>query len=356
MRNIPPEILDQIREAIRRPEGTVTFEYFSEDLLNPEVPGGIIFELPSGGHVFRLERTSGMLFRFYHSSPGTGTRVATIDLNKVLHCTRAFIAFSWSPSETKLYLGPRVQGGELYSATGVPTQHQFRVGEDRSIYQVGDDGVEVMGVSIYREGQPILAATAIEAWQNTKRAIEVLQTGTSAEGYLYEVVVTNLMLSILVTGFEAYTKKRFVELEEEGVEPAIEPLIEAFFPKRERDAGISAILKSEADEAGKSVLKHIVDRGTINFQNYGNCRRAYNKGYNIRFGELRVDSETLGWLQRFIKYRHRIIHVSPLLGFLNQAESPPEDPVFPSNNLAQKAIDCFNRFIISLHEASLRLR
>jgi len=356
MQNIPDHIFRQIQEAIRRPEGTFTFNYQSPDLFDKEKPGGIILEIPSGGHLFRLERDNDLCIHFYHSSPGTGTRVATIDLNNLAPAPSVFIAFSWTPSEIKLHVGPKISGAELVSVTGIASKRQFRVGKDGRVYQIGDHGVEVMGVSIYQAGQPIIQPTAIEAWGETVKAIDILATGQSTEGYIYEVVVTNLTLAILVTGFEAYTKKRFLELEQEGLAPDTGAVIEAFYPKKEREAGIEALLKSEAMDAKVSVLQHIVSRNAINFQSYKNCKRAYNKGYGIKFGDIGLSGSKLEDLQSYIRYRHRIIHVSPSLGVLNQERVPPEEPVFPKKETAEMAKGCFQEFIELLHQATLALR
>lgn len=356
MHNIPPDVFEQIREAIRRPEGTFTFEYRSESLLDPEMRGGVVFEIASGGHVFRLERTDNLLLRYYYSSPGTGTRVATVDLKEASRCSKAFIAFSWTPAETRLHFGPRAPNAELLSASGVPSQKQFRVGKDGSIYQLDDEDVEMLGVSVYQEGKPALVPTAIEAWRATKQAIEVLSSGTSSLGYMYEVVVTNMTLSILVTGFEAYTKTRFGELEDEGIAPNSSAIVESFFPRRERGADIASILEAEASELGITLLSHLIQRGTVNFQNYGDCKRAYSKAYGIRFGEIGVESGDLAQLQRLIRYRHRIIHVSPMIGLLNQPEVPPEEPVIPNRVLAKSSLRTFSLFIDSLHTATLALR
>jgi len=94
----------------------------------------------------------------------------------------------------------------------------------------------------------------------------------------------------------------------------------------------------------------------FNFQNYQKCKLAYNKAYQIRFGDLGLQSSTLEKINKFIIYRHRIIHVSALLGMLNQAEVPPEEPVFPKKELASEAIREFDNFIERLHEATLKLR
>lgn len=356
MHNLPPHIFKQIQEAIRQPEGTFTFNYQSPDLFDKEKEGGIILEIPSGQHLFRLERDNNLCIHFFHSSPGTGTRVATIDLNKLLPAPNVFIAFSWTPIEIKLHVGPKVFGAKLVSTTGVASKRQFRVGKDGGVYQIGDHGVEVMGISFYQAGKSIVQPTAKEAWSETVKAIEILATGQSAEGYLFEVVVTNLTLAILVTGFEAYTKKRFLELEQEGLAPDTGAVIEAFYPKKEREAGIKSMLESEAQDAEVSVLQHIVDRDVINFQSYKNCKRAYNKGYGVKFGHLGLSGNTLEALQSYIQYRHRIIHVSPSLGMLNQEKVPPEEPVFPKKETAKAAKECFEEFIEMLHQATLTLR
>ena len=356
MQNIPPHIFRQIQEAIRRPEGTFTFNYQSPDLFDKNKPGGIILEIPSGQHLFRLERDNDLCIHFFHSSPGTGTRVASIELETLPPAPNVFMAFSWTPDETKLHIRPRVSGANLVSATGVTSQRQFRVGKDRRIYQIGDHGVEIMGVSFYQAGQAIIQPTAKEAWGETVIAIDVLATGQSKEGYIFEVVVTNVTLAILVTGFEAYVKKRFLELEQEGLAPDTDSIIDAFYPKKEREASIKTLLESEAQDAGLSLLQQIVARNVINFQSYDNCKRAFNKGYGIKFGDLNLSSNTLENLQSYIQYRHRIVHVSPSLGILNQEEVPPEEPVFPKKQTAEKARECFDEFIEALHQATLSLR
>ena len=161
---------------------------------------------------------------------------------------------------------------------------------------------------------------------------------------------------MLVTGFEAYSKKRFLELEQEGIAPKNDAIIKDFYPKKEREAGIQQLLEEEASEAGVSLLQHIVSRNTINFQNYDNCKRAFNKGYGIKFGELGATNETLGSIQSYIRYRHKIVHTSPVIGFLNQEHVPPQEPVFSNKQTASHAAGCFSVFIDLLHNKTLSLR
>lgn len=167
-------------------------------------------------------------------------------------------------------------------------------------------------------------------------------------------MVPNLTLSILVTGFEAYCKTRFLELEQEGIKPDMAALVSIFFSQKERDAGEPDIVASEAEADHASFLQKIEKR--IKFQNYKKCKRAYNKAYVLKFGEIGIASNDLEFLQRLIEYRHRIVHVSPLIGMLNQPDVPPEEPVFSNRELGNDALKCFDTFVTKLHDATLQLR
>lgn len=356
MQNLEPPLLAQIREAICRPEGTVTFEYFSPELFDTAVKGGVLLEVPAGQHLFRLERNDELALSFFHSSPGTGTRVATIDLNSVPRADQIFLAFSWTPAEIRLHLAPRTEAGELVTAIGLPSQRKFRIGTNGIVFQLGDLGVEMMGVSFYQGGNAILRPTALEAWRETLQAIDLLGTGRSEAGYIYEAVMSNITIALLVTGFEAYGKTRFVELEQEGIQANATELVSAFYPKREIEAGIYELLQDEAREGGISLIQHLISRNLINFQSFKTTKLAYGKTYGIRFGELGMPSQDLDRLQKFIRYRHKIVHVSPMLGMLNQERVPPEEPEFPKRETANEAIQRFTEFIERLHDATLRLR
>lgn len=355
MNNIPLNIFKQIKEAMQRPEGTVSFTYKSKVLFNPKVPGGIIFEVPSGAHLFRVERGDNLQLSFYHSSPGIGTRVATVDLKNLVPSPKVLLIFSWTPTKIRLYVGSLGTNRQLVSATGVPSHKQFIIGKNGSIIQIGNMGTKVMEVRIYKNGKPVLLPTAYDAWKNTINAIKILFKGYSEEGFIFDVIVTNLTLSILVTGFEAYCQKRFIELEQEGIKPDMEALILKFFSNKEREAGLPNILALEAEKEHKSFLQKIVEKRRINFQNYSDCKSAYNKAYRVKFGEINVSSNDLKLIQRFILYRHRVVHDSPLLGVLNQPEMPNEQPVFPSKGFRNNALNCFSLFIKKLHDATLCL-
>lgn len=334
----------------------MTFEYSSAEAFQKEQRPGLLLQIPSGGHLFRLERIEGRRLQFFYSSPGTGTRVATIDLGDLPDFDRAFLAFTWSPQEVHFHCGPRIPGVELLSARAEGSSKQFRVGSDGSIFQIGDVGVEVMGVRIRQAGTPVLAPTAIEAWSETLKAVDVLGKGKSDQGFLFETALAAVTLSVLVTGLEAYAKTRFVEIEAEGIAADFTETFNAFASRAERESSRLEELKAEAAASGKSLLRAIVDAGRINFQSYDQLKRAFRSAYGIKFGEVGVDSQTLTALKQFIRYRHRIVHVSPLLGMLNDDMVPSEAPVFANRALTESAVKCFSDVVAALHRASLDLR
>ncbi len=351
MYNIPPQVMEDIKEKIRRPEGTFTFNFTSENLFNSEVPGGIIFDIISGAHIFRLERDNKLKISFYHSSPGTGTRISTVDLNEITPCSTVFIAFTWTTKNINLYVGPRTEGGEIISSEGKPSSRQLIVGKDGNVHEIGDANVEVMDITIYENGQLILQPTALDTWKSTVIAVEMLHSGSSDKGHIFDVVVTNLTIAILVTGFETYCKRRFLELEKEGIIPQTESLIQRFSYKIHD----LSVISSEAKAENKTILQKLAEE-VINFQSYEECKRAYNKAYGLKFSNIGVLPHNLERFQKFISYRHRIIHVSALLGILNQGRVPLEEPEFSNRELAEEVIDSFKTFINKLHESTLSLK
>lgn len=355
--NVPTDIASQIRNAMKLPEGTFMFRYRFDGLFDTSLGCGVLLEIVTGAIFFRLERDADLNIHFIHSSPGTGTRVATANLEPLRGSEAIRIGLVWSPMETRLHIVDADNPNRSVMGSGISSKRQFRIGEDGSVYQVGDEGVNVMGINVYVSGKPVLQPTALEAWNSSIEAIKVLLTGSSPSGYLYESVCTNLTIVMLVTGFEMYCKRRFLEIEDEGIAANFDGLISKFLSNAERESGESHVITEEAAANGISPAKKLISQGRIDFQNYDRCKTAFNKGFGIKFGEsLGVSNKLLEELQRLIGFRHRIVHVSPLLGMLNQDRVPPEEPVFPNRQYADKVVKIFDEFIRGLHAATLRLR
>ena len=332
-------LVEQISKAICRPEGTAEFEFQSADAFKESAEAGVLIEVPAGGHYFRLERTAQRALRFYHSSLGAGTRVAEISLAGLPDFEQAYLGLTWTPAATCFYLGPRIPDGSLLLAAGEPSDIQFRVGRDNSVFQIGGAGVEAVVTRVRRAGQLVLVPTAIETWRSTIKAIEVLSTGESDQGFMFEVVQANATLSILVTGLESYAKTRFLELETEGIAADWTQTYAAFASRAERDSDWPKELADQARADGVSILDAFVSCGRINFQSFDHLKRAYKAAYGIRVGELALGAQTLSQLRQFIRHRHRVVHVSWLLTMLNEENAPPEEPVFAKRETAKRASD-----------------
>lgn len=336
--NLPPEILNDLKEKAKRPVGTFTFIYASENLFDSKIKGGKIFELSAGMHFFRLERNENMEVLYYYSSPGTGTRVASVDLKKLKPSHKVFFAFTWSPEEINLHIGSKDEEGELISAKGIPSDKSFMVAKDGSIVQAGDIGVRVMGVKIMQGDKTILESTAIDSWNETKEAIRILHSGESKEGYIFDTLVSNMTFPLMVTGFEVFAKRRFAELEEEGIVPAYKIIVEKMRPNKNYKNNQEMI-------------------ETINFQDFRNeSMKAYFYGYGIRFQELGIKNEKLDKLKNIFDYRGKITHNSSLLTMLNESFVPQQNPIFNSRSQALEYLQILDDFIQKLHRKTLELK
>ena len=345
MENLPDEIMNQIRKAINIPKGAFSFEYSSEDLMDPDISGGIIFEIISGVRIFRLERTNDLLLKYYYASPGTDTRVATIDLKGIPSSKNLIIIFVWSPDSIQLYLGLRGGNEKLCHGVGVKCGFQLQTAKGDGIIKIGDSNIKVMNLNIYQNGTLIFSPTAINSWRDTIKALEILKTGTSDVGYIYESVQANLTISMLVTGFEAYMKIRVLEMEKEGTIP----FLDALFTKEKLGE-----MQTKFKDEGVSLLQYIIQKRMINFQNYKECKKVFNEIYKIKFSLIGIDSDKLEKLQEYIQFRHKIIHTSALVSVMNQSRVPPEKPIFSNKVLATNAIAIFDEFIGALHQATLK--
>ena len=80
---LPSGAIRDMQQQLRRPEGTLVFNYYLPGLVDPSLGSGIILQIPAGNTLFRLERDDKLRLRFIHSSPGAGTRVAEVDLHEL---------------------------------------------------------------------------------------------------------------------------------------------------------------------------------------------------------------------------------------------------------------------------------
>lgn len=236
----------------------------------------------------------------------------------------------------------------------IQSKKQFRIDDGGSVYKLGIKELKLWESHLSKVEKQCWIATVIQTWDETIKSIEFLFKRSSPDGYIFEFICTNLAIVILVTGFESYCKRRFQELDDEGIIPNFDEVAKKIIPKIEYD-DLTKIILERAKENNVS-LKQLVKENRINFQNYDNCKSAFKKAYGVKFGDLNMTSIHIEELKNLIKYRHQIVHASPLKAMPNLDTSKGKEIVQPSKKFANSAMDTMNQFIHELHDASLKLR
>lgn len=315
----------------------------------------VLYETVAGAHIFRVEKQPTATLNFLHSSPGTGTRIATLDIGDLEPSNHVGLMFSWSPENISFGFIVNPPHGPSKGVTGSVSRRQLRVGKDGNVYQFGDTGVDVQSPRLSIDSQLVVKPTALEVWQETVEFTRILLSMPHGEDYQSKVVICNATLIILVTGFETYTKERFLEIDKESASANIEQIIQAFCSKREHDANIREDFRMEAANTNSSELETIVSRRRINFQNYDQAKKAFQKAYALSFSDTDLNSQDIAFIKDVISYRHKIMHVAPLNPVLNFEKVPNDKPVMSNVELAHQAKDVFSRFIEQLHKLTLSL-
>lgn len=345
-------------QSLNIPKGTVSFIWDIPTELE-KIGSGAILEKSAGKRVFIIDLTPKLDFVFIYSSPGTGTKVTTINAVKIRKSRSIFILFTWSPEGTTLNIRAEdLVKNELISAIGLESPIKYQVDENNKIIFYGGPGIEVKKLTIIENYKETLSPTAIETWENIKSAINILDTGKSELGFIYEVVVANLSLSIMVTGFESYLKKRFTEIEEEGINPNIDKLIDFTLTARERKEkkDQKTLLGLDAKEQNVSLLKFMVMKRKFNFQNFKTAKKVFELAYDLNLTSAGIIITNEQEIKNLLKFRHKVIHQSPEIRFFNSDGDPPGDPIFSGNKFKTKALETFDSFIALFHKESLKLK
>lgn len=353
--NLPSSEIETLRKNLKQPKGSFTFDFkIGKGVFSKDGREITLVEISTGQQLYRLVRTRDMKIIFYHFSPGTGAREAVANLNNITPYYRLLFVLTWSTKEIRLLVTPYTKTLLGEHVVGGPSYQMYRPGTDGKVYNLGKDSRISRMAHFSLKGKILVQPTAIEVWDETLLAIDALNTGTSNDG-LYSTIVANTSISMLISGFEAYTKRRFIELEEEGITPRVIKLIGAFYSAKERSTNLEQTIKDQAKEQNISILKLLIQKKTIGFQNFQKCKLAYNKAYRIQFGNIGVPSTLLEEMQKYFDYRHRIIHVHPAFGILNPHETPEKDAVYSDKELIDKGKALFDEFIKKLHLATLSL-
>jgi hypothetical protein len=330
-----------LTKAFLQPEGCVGIEGVRAEGESRRLLRQIV-----GRHVFELDFTGDAL-RLVHATPGGGTWVATLPLTDVPGRESLSIVLAWAPAELRLSAVDPDDRTKGVVAVGERSDRRLQVDSEGGATILGPDA---FGVTVYSNGAKVSTPPAIELWDQTLRAVRILLTGTSSEGFMYEVVTCNAALSMLVTGLETYCQERFIELEGEGLPVESVEFLKRFGLPHER-AEIKA--GQEADVRGAAQLAQ-----RVNFQNFDDIKRAFAKAYGLRMGvHVDASNQVLDRVRTLIRYRHRIVHVSPMTTIPNMGpDVSADDWEWSGKALAESASEDIDTFVQALHQATLALR
>ncbi len=314
----------------------------------------LILDIQVGESRFFLHRNKNFDLIFTHWSTRRGIRMARVNIWGFNLYRGLFISLTWSEEENNLYVGE--QGGlNLKFNKAEQRERIIRMGINGELYKVGDEGVDVAWYHIREDSCDFLIPTAKEIWEFKIKRINTIIEGCKSKNFLFESTLVLQCLVMLVTGFEAFTQKRFIKIEREGNIPNIKSLMNDFA----RDKYTKEKVKDYAESTGKSLLESMLElrngRGLINFQNWRDCKRAYNRAYGIIFGELfPLESKIFENIKKYFEWRHKIIHSKVDMTILNFDKVPEEEPIFAKKEFIEQVRDDYIKLINKLHEYTVQ--
>ncbi len=335
--------------------GTLQFTLVGSDILDLSADNRYFFEMQLGRSTFMLFRDRNLNVNFIHWHPEADVRIAALSLSGLRANERLCVILTWSQDENSLSIGdmfsPNFIHCKAHQTTGMvlPYKHT-NASVHGKLWSTGNYRKSLANVELSE-------AKGLWDWHlsNVHNLIDGLSACWSVEeckwrNAPFKSTLTMQCIVILVTGFEAYAKSRFAEMEKEGKNPNIDALLKRFDPK-----GYSKKERQEyIDATGESVLSSMLEirngKGLINFQNFEQCKDAYNKGYGIKFGELWDISLTPRRIQNYIKYRHACIHNKglPIIGYDTKGY-----PVLVGIPQVEEAASDFSYFVETLHVETL---
>ena len=298
-------------ERLSETEVTLKFVLRQNNLFDTLNQYVCLFFCARGKSLFELFRDTHLNLTFVHKTSEKPARTAAINLYGLSADASIYICLDWSEEQSHLYIADLLYPDDIKHCKANETVKRITIGSHQIIPASGTLSSLFFSSNSLAQGH---LSTAKGLWDWHLSDVNNLINGLKSCGErqcpitnpTYEFAVIKQCVVMLVTAWEVYSKKRFAEMEENGKRPDIEALL-LKFDKRD---STREELREYASSTGKSELASLLEmrgRGLINFQNYEDCKDAFNKGYGVKFGELPNIGHILDAIQSYIKLRHVII-------------------------------------------------
>lgn len=350
-----PIPFDQLLKHVNEKEGTIEFRIATMGNLFDEKLGRVwVFDMPVGLSRFLLIREGYFNLLFYHFSPKLGIRIASLDVDKLSKAKGLYVAVTWSETESCLYVGDIERKVGLLSARAESQPFRAISGKDGSFLLVGDEGLDV-GIVYVKKGERVaVEPNAIEIFNFSIERVNTLIDGCSKGNFLFETTCVQAGLVMLVSAFETYCRKRFLEMELEGWFLDFDLLCAEIISCRYLDSYKHEI-EERSNTERKRKLELLIEDRRINFQDFDGCKEAFNKGYGVKFGEIPgITSQMIERIRELIEFRHKIVHSGRDATILNFEEFPDEKPIFSNKQSLEDAKNVLVEFIQKLHVATFK--
>jgi len=336
-------------------EGMLKFLLLDTNLLDYQDQDIFIFDEQIGTSSFALYKDKHLNLVFVHSSAETGTRKVSVDLNGLKINERIFVVLDWSKEQDFLCAADMFDFEDMRHAKALE-QKQYKTPMPKVFVKGILTSVHVSKTSLAK----VHMSNAKGQWDwnliNVQNVIDGLKScaeeACTVRNPLFELAIVKQCIVMLVTGLEIYSRARFVEMERKGKNPDINALLANFDRKNRWQNDRDDYVRTTGNSVLMSLLEIPKGRGLINFQNYEDCKDAYNKGYGVRFGELSGIGTILVGIQSYIMLRHVIIHnqiepAEPVIGY-----GPQGNPFYLDISFVEQAIYECSYFVDALHAAT----
>ena len=347
--------LDLPFENVSEKEGTLQFTLVGSNVMEASLENRYFFDMKVGDSRFQLFKDKLANMQFIHERPKSDIRLATVSLTGLRASERLAITLTWSTEGISLSASDVFTPNYVYAAQ--QTKGRLLPREELS---APIRGKNLWSTGSYRKSfADVDPSTAKGLWDwhlsNVYNLVDGLSACWSVEeckwrNTLFKSTVAMQCVVILVTGFEAYARQRFAEMEKEGWKPNTNALLKELDPQGYSEK----VREKHIQKTGGSILSSILEirngKGLINFQNFKQCKDAFNTGYGIQFSQLWNIGLTLDRIRSYIRYRHSCIHNKGLTAIGVDTKGYP---IFVDITQVEEAAGDFSYFVEALHVETL---
>ncbi|MFB6099638.1 MAG: hypothetical protein ABEK16_00040 [Candidatus Nanohalobium sp.] len=295
----------------------------------------------------KLYRNQDFEHVYEHGSIDTNLRKTKMEVDDLEGCQELMIFLTWSDEEIKLSVGPdqNMEEGLRHSKSQgiVAKLRQDKLG---NLVFIGDENLQVGSYQIRKNGELVLETQSKEVADFKLEKCEKMLDLVEGEDFLAESTITQQVVINIVTAFEAYLQKRFVEIAEEK-NMNLQELIDNTFSK------VSFKQKKQyrkAIEKEKEPKVAISERHEINFQSIDTTHNIFFNVFSINLKQFLSQRDMYEGIARTLNYRHKIIHEPRDNIIINKEKLPKEEPGFSDKDYAEEKIEEFRNFFEEFHD------